>query len=75
MIKELVETVIKKMVAKPDKVSVFIVRAGNKRTLEISVDDEDRGRVIGKQGQTIKALRALIGAVMPEGHIVDINLV
>jgi predicted RNA-binding protein YlqC (UPF0109 family) len=75
MVKELVETIIKKMVAKPERVAVLVVRAGNKRTLEISVDEGDRGRVIGKQGQTIKALRALISAVVPEGHVIDINLV
>ena len=75
MVKELVEYIVKNLVSQPEAVGVFVIRSGNRRTLEIKVDEQDRGKVIGRQGQTIKSLRALVNALIPEGQSVEIDLV
>lgn len=55
---DLVEFLAKAIVTNPDDVRV--VEAGG--VLELQTADEDRGRVIGRQGRVAKALRAVLGA-------------
>ncbi len=60
--KELIEFIAKNLVEKPEAVVVNEV-AGEKSTiLELSVDREDIGRVIGKKGRTARALRTILNA-------------
>ena len=42
------------------------------RVITISVDKSDVGRIIGKEGQTIKAIRALAFALTPDNVVTDI---
>jgi predicted RNA-binding protein YlqC (UPF0109 family) len=66
MFKQLLEHVIKAIVNKPEQVRIQIGSESNgKQALIISVDEHDLGKVIGKNGQTIKAIRALIDALNP----------
>lgn len=74
MVKELVEYIIKQLVTRPDHVKINVIKKGNASMLEISVAQDDRGRVIGKEGQTIKALRSLIEVIVPEDRRVSIDL-
>ena len=57
---ELVEFIAKRMVRNPDAVAVRIEDGG--RLLELETSEEDRGRVIGRQGRIAKAMRAVLGA-------------
>ena len=75
MIKELVEHVVKQLVSKPDVVAVTVISRGNANVLEISVDQKDRGRLIGKEGQTIKALRSLVSVIVPEKKKIVIDII
>ncbi len=75
MIKELVEYIVKQLASNPDKVDVSVMRDGNKHVLKITVDDCDRGRLIGKNGRTIKALRMLVDVITPNGKKVLVNIV
>lgn len=61
-LQELVEYVARGLVTKPDDVHVTEARKGDMIVYEVRVADEDKGRVIGKNGRTAKALRAIIGA-------------
>jgi predicted RNA-binding protein YlqC (UPF0109 family) len=61
-LQELVEYVARGLVTKPDDVQVTEARKGDMIVYEVRVADEDKGRVIGKNGRTAKALRAIIGA-------------
>lgn len=54
---ELVEFIAKAIVTEPDDVSVEELE-GN--VLELETDDDDRGRVIGRQGRVAKAMRAIL---------------
>ncbi len=74
MVKELVEYIVKQLVTHPDQVKINVIKKGNASMLEISVAQDDRGRVIGKEGQTIKALRSLIEVIVPEDRRVSIDL-
>jgi uncharacterized protein len=60
--KELIEYVAKSLVDKPDQVAIQQRLEGNLTVLEMRVSKEDYGKIIGKQGRTIKALRTLVSA-------------
>jgi predicted RNA-binding protein YlqC (UPF0109 family) len=60
--KELIEYVAKSLVDKPENVALQERMEGNLTVLELRVSKEDYGKVIGKQGRTIKAIRTLISA-------------
>jgi hypothetical protein len=57
---DLVEFIAKAIVTRPDDVSVTPTDGG--RVLELETADEDRGRVIGRQGRVAKAMRAVLAA-------------
>jgi predicted RNA-binding protein YlqC (UPF0109 family) len=58
----LVEYVARGLVTRPDDVQVTQSQKGDMIVYEVRVADEDKGRVIGKNGRTAKALRAIVGA-------------
>jgi predicted RNA-binding protein YlqC (UPF0109 family) len=60
--KELVEYVARFLVRNPDAVNVTEALHEGVPTLELRVAEEDLGRVIGKEGRTAKALRAILNA-------------
>lgn len=59
---QLVELIAKALVDKPEEVSVRAVEGEQVIVLELSVADEDIGKVIGKKGRTAKSIRTLLGA-------------
>lgn len=59
---DLVELIAKALVDKPDEVEVSSIEAGRTQTVELSVDDSDLGKVIGRKGRTAKSIRTLLGA-------------
>jgi predicted RNA-binding protein YlqC (UPF0109 family) len=61
-VKELALFVVKRLVDKPEAVSVEESRDGDVDVLKLVVDEGDKGKVIGKQGKVIKAIRAVVGA-------------
>jgi predicted RNA-binding protein YlqC (UPF0109 family) len=62
-VKELTEYLIKSLVDKPEKVKVTEVTSERSIVLEVNVAEDDIGRVIGKQGKTISAIRVVLNAV------------
>ncbi|MFQ5351598.1 MAG: KH domain-containing protein [Candidatus Binatia bacterium] len=50
------------LVTRPDAVEVTENRNDESSVLELRVDKEDLGRVIGKQGRTAKSLRTILNA-------------
>lgn len=49
-----------RLVGNPDEVSVESRQTGDHETLAMRVHPEDFGRVIGRQGRTVKALRTVV---------------
>ena len=60
--KQLIEYIVSNIVNHPENVSVTEEATTDKDTTKylIKVDSEDVGRVIGKQGKVIKAIRQLV---------------
>ncbi|MDR1732860.1 MAG: KH domain-containing protein [Synergistaceae bacterium] len=74
--KELVEFVAKHLVTQPDAVSVESTESENGIKVMIRVAHEDVGRIIGKRGATINAIRLLAkAAAVKAGERVDVDIV
>ncbi|MBB5266213.1 hypothetical protein HNP82_003370 [Catenibacillus scindens] len=58
--KELVEVIAKALVDHPDEVVVTEKEDEKSVILELSVAQEDMGKVIGKQGRIAKAIRTVV---------------
>ncbi|MDR2820633.1 MAG: KH domain-containing protein [Desulfovibrio sp.] len=63
MMKALIEYVARSLVDSPDEVQVSEVEGEQTTVLELKVAKEDVGKVIGKQGRTARAMRAILSAV------------
>ena len=61
--KELIEHIAKALVEKPAEVNVTGVPKDQASIIELRVAKEDLGRVIGKQGRTVRAMRTLLAAI------------
>ena len=59
---ELVLRIAQSLVDRPLEVRVNAVESDHTMVLELRVAKDDIGKVIGKQGRTVQALRTLIGA-------------
>lgn len=60
--KELVERIAKALVDHPEDVHVSETETDTSLLIELTVAKEDTGKVIGKQGRTAQALRAILAA-------------
>ena len=58
--KELIEYIAKAIVNAPDEVVVTEESSEAGTTFKLQVADEDKGRVIGKQGRVAEAMRTLL---------------
>lgn len=56
------EYVVKGLVQKPDAVTITPTDRSGMTVYELRLDPQDVGKVIGRQGQTINAIRSLLTA-------------
>ena len=61
--RDLLEEMIKAIVDKPDEVSLDLNEGENTVIYELKVGEGDVGKVIGKKGRNVSALRTLLFAV------------
>jgi uncharacterized protein len=57
---EFLEYVVKGLVQHPDAVSVTPVERGGLTVYELRLEPSDVGKIIGRQGMTINAIRSLL---------------
>ena len=62
MMKELILVMAKALVDKPDEVEIREIEGDVTTILELKVAKDDLGKVIGKQGKTAHAMRAILNA-------------
>lgn len=73
--KEFLEIIVRQLVNNPDQVTVTEEETETSLSLKISVADDDKGKVIGKDGRIAKALRTVTKAAsrnVPKSVYVDI---
>lgn len=58
--KEAVEKLVKGLVGNADAVEVSEVEDGRTVRIEVRVAEGDMGRLIGREGRTVKAIRSLL---------------
>ena len=58
--KELIEYIARSLASKPEAVKVTEEQDGDRVVLKLEVADEDKGRIIGRQGRVAQAMRALL---------------
>jgi len=58
-----IEQAVKLLVDKPDEVKIDIVESEQRLLYELTLGEGDYGKVIGKGGRTISAIRTLVFAI------------
>lgn len=60
--KELIEFIASRLVDHPEDIAVTLQEDEESVSIELRVAQEDLGKVIGKQGRTARAMRAVLAA-------------
>lgn len=69
MLTDALEHLVKGIVDYSDDVNVSASRNRRGELLEVRVNPDDLGRVIGRGGRTAKALRTVVNALSDEGSV------
>ncbi|MFZ0565509.1 MAG: KH domain-containing protein [Chlamydiales bacterium] len=67
--KDFVAYIIKNLVDHPDQVKINEIGGAHTVILELSVEKSDIGKIIGKRGKTINAIRTLLMSVASRNGI------
>ncbi len=74
--KEFLEYVARGLVDKPDSVWVEVDDEGDETLLTLGVDQDDMGRVIGRDGRIANAIRSLLRVMATrDGRHVELDIV
>lgn len=74
--KELLEYLAKSLVDKPESVNVTVIEGDQSVILQLHVDQDDIGKVIGKQGRIAKAIRTVVkAAAVKEGKRAIVEII
>ncbi len=60
--KEMIEHIVKALVDHPEQIKVTELAGERTLTYEVKVVQGDQGKIIGRQGHTIDAIRAIVRA-------------
>jgi uncharacterized protein len=75
-VKDFLEYIAKGLVDKPDAVWVEVEDEGDETILTLGVDQEDMGRVIGRDGRIANAIRSLLKVMATkDGRHVELEIV
>jgi len=72
MLADALEHLVRGIVDNPDDVRVQLVTTRRGRTLEVHVNPDDLGKVIGRGGRTATALRTVMSGIGGRGVRVDV---
>ncbi len=61
-IKKLVLHIVEALVDYPEQIAINEIQGGQTSVLEVAVAKEDLGKVIGKKGRTVNAIRTILKA-------------
>lgn len=78
MLREFVEYLVTQLVNDPESVVVSIMydqeNTDEVSVVEIRVNPRDRGRLIGKRGQTIRAIRTLVDTMVSAKEKISVRV-
>ena len=66
--KEMLEILVKNLVDNPDAIEISEKVDGKAIDLELKVDPQDMGKVIGRQGKIAKAIRTVMKSLAAKEH-------
>ncbi len=58
--KELIEYIASSLVSNPEAVEVTVTEEGGRTVFRLQVAQEDKGKVIGRQGRVAQAMRTIL---------------
>ena len=67
MIENLIIAIVKPLISQPETLTIKIVDTPEFLEYHLDLDQSDIGRVIGKKGRTISAIRTIVYSVPVEG--------
>jgi predicted RNA-binding protein YlqC (UPF0109 family) len=74
-LKDLLEYIVKSLVDNQGEVSINEVKGERAVIYEVKVADEDKAKIIGKQGRTANAIRRIIEAIgRKQGKVVRVEI-
>ena len=74
--RELVEYLARSLVDEPEAVQVEEADAGRVTVYELTVAEDDVGKIIGRQGKVIRAVRTVVkAAATRHGARVDVDVI
>lgn len=73
-IEELIIAIVKPLLSQPDAFTIKIQDSPEFLEYHLDLDQQDIGRVIGKKGRTINAIRTVVYSVPTQGKKVRILL-
>jgi RNA-binding protein (KH domain) len=74
-LKDLLEYIVKSLVDNQGEVSITEVKGEKAVIYEVKVADEDKAKIIGKQGRTANAIRRIIEAIgRKQGKVVRVEI-
>ncbi|MCD8005224.1 MAG: KH domain-containing protein [Oscillospiraceae bacterium] len=73
--KELLTYIVQNLVDHPEDVRIDDFQRGNELTLEVRVNSDDMGKVIGRQGRIAKSIRSVMrSAAQRQGLRVNVEI-
>jgi|FaiFalFF_MnMetaG_3_1042247.scaffolds.fasta_scaffold07613_5 predicted RNA-binding protein YlqC (UPF0109 family) len=74
-LKDLLEYIVKSLVDSQGEVSITEVKGERAVIYEVKVADEDKAKIIGKQGRTANAIRRIVEAIgRKQGKLVRVEI-
>lgn len=67
--KELIEFIVKSLVDNSEQVEIREIQGDKTTIFELRVAQEDMGKIIGKQGKTVRAIRTLLNATAAKARM------
>lgn len=74
MLQAFIQHILTTLVEHKSAVSVAEEHKDGQLVFKITVDERDLGRVIGRDGQTIRAIRSLVAVVNPGSETVAVDI-
>ncbi|HET6383964.1 MAG TPA: KH domain-containing protein [Armatimonadota bacterium] len=75
MVRDVVELLVRRLVSQPDQAYVEEQDSGQNIHIQVRVDASDRGKIIGRRGRVINAIRSVAGvAAVKAGQRVTIDV-